>query len=64
MLDDKVIDGHVIPNHVLFTSPSPHDQPFETLAFGDNLKVTVSYRREPESSSDKNGKGVLPIKTI
>lgn len=54
MLDDKVIDGHVIPGHVLFTSPSPLEQPFETLAFGDNLKVTVSFKRDANAVGDKN----------
>lgn len=58
MLDDKVIDGHVIPNHVLFSSATPHDHPYETLAFGDNLKVTVTFKTETDSSSEKLAKGV------
>lgn len=57
MLDDKVIDGHVIPGEVLFTAPSPLEHPFETLAFGDNLKVTVSFKRDANAVGDKNGKG-------
>ncbi|XP_046142475.1 fasciclin-1 isoform X3 [Osmia bicornis bicornis] len=42
-VDRVVIDGHVIPNHVLFTTPTPANVPYETLAFSDNVKVTVSF---------------------
>ncbi|XP_016840749.1 fasciclin-1 isoform X3 [Nasonia vitripennis] len=45
-IDEKVIDGHVIPGHVLFTAPTPSNKPYETLAFGDNLKVTISFSTE------------------
>lgn len=54
MIDGKVIDGHVIPNHVIFTAPAPLDDPLETLAFGDNLKVTVTFFKQGEG---KNAKG-------
>ncbi|KAG7211300.1 hypothetical protein KM043_010598 [Ampulex compressa] len=42
-IDQLVILGHVIPNHVLFTAPTPSNVPYETLTFPDNLKVTVSF---------------------
>lgn len=45
-VDRVVIDGHVIPNHVLFTSPTPHNVPYQTLAFTDNVKVTVSFLKQ------------------
>ncbi|XP_076656486.1 fasciclin 1 Fas1 domain-containing isoform X2 [Halictus rubicundus] len=45
-VDRVVIDGHVIPNHVLFTSPTPNNVPYKTLAFTDNVKVTVSFHKE------------------
>ncbi|XP_015431057.1 PREDICTED: fasciclin-1 [Dufourea novaeangliae] len=45
-VDRVVIDGHVIPNHVLFTSPTPDNIPYETLAFSDNIKVTVSFLKQ------------------
>ncbi|GLV45379.1 Fasciclin 1 [Carabus blaptoides fortunei] len=64
MLDDKVIDGHVIPNHVLFTSSTPHDTPFETLAFGDNLKVTVTFRTETDASAEKFSKVSIISNTL
>lgn len=51
MIDGTVIDGHVIPGHVLFTAATQHDMPYETLAFGDNLKVTVSFTTEPDGLS-------------
>ncbi|XP_011502138.1 PREDICTED: fasciclin-1 [Ceratosolen solmsi marchali] len=50
-IDRQVIDGHVIPNHVLFTAPTPSNKPYETLAFGDNLKVTISFSTD---HTDKN----------
>lgn len=54
MIDRKVIDGHVIPNNVIFTAPAPLDDPLETLAFEDNLKVTVTFFKQGEG---KNAKG-------
>lgn len=53
-IDQQVIDGHIIPNHVLFTAPTPSNKPYETLAFGDNLKVTISFSTEhSDKGSDK-----------
>ncbi|KAG6450909.1 hypothetical protein O3G_MSEX006821 [Manduca sexta] len=43
LIDEKVVDGHVIPHHVLFTHATPDSQEFETLAFGDNVKVIISF---------------------
>lgn len=54
MIDRKVIDGHVIPNRVIFTAPAPLDDPQDTLAFEDNLKVTVTFFKHGEG---KNAKG-------
>ncbi|XP_043682695.1 fasciclin-1 isoform X3 [Vespula pensylvanica] len=45
-VDHLVIDGHVIPNHILFTVPTPENVYYETLVFSDNLKVTVSFLME------------------
>lgn len=42
-IDEKVIDGHVIPHHVLFTKATPESQEFESLAFSDNVKVIISF---------------------
>lgn len=53
MIDRKVIDGHVIPNHVVFTAPAPFDEPLETLAFEDNLKVTVTFFKQGEGKNAK-----------
>ncbi|CAG5076043.1 Similar to FAS1: Fasciclin-1 (Schistocerca americana) [Cotesia congregata] len=49
-IDHQVIDGHVIPNHVLFTAPTPNDRPYNTLANTDNFKVTISFVRDPDNS--------------
>lgn len=54
-MDGKVIDGHVIPRKVLFTTPTPKDHMFETLANGDNMKVFISFSQEQEGRS-KNSK--------
>lgn len=43
MIDDKIIDGHVVPGKVLFIGATHLDEQFETLAFGDMMKVTVSF---------------------
>ncbi|XP_049869898.1 fasciclin-1 isoform X1 [Pectinophora gossypiella] len=43
LIDEKVVDGHVIPHHVLFTQATPDGREFETLAFGDNVKVIISF---------------------
>lgn len=43
LIDEKVVDGHVIPHHVLFTKATPDTKEFETLAFSDNVKVIVSF---------------------
>ncbi|XP_014486639.1 PREDICTED: fasciclin-1 isoform X2 [Dinoponera quadriceps] len=42
-IDPLVIDGHVIPNQVLFTAPTPDNGQYPTLVFSENLKVTVSF---------------------
>ncbi|XP_068630999.1 fasciclin-1 [Battus philenor] len=42
-IDEKVIDGHVIPHHVLFTKATPESQEFESMAFSDNVKVIISF---------------------
>jgi len=57
LIDKKVIDGHVIPNHVIFTSSAPLDQPFETEAFEDNLKVTATFFTQNDGKSSKS-KGI------
>ncbi|XP_062536830.1 fasciclin-1 isoform X2 [Armigeres subalbatus] len=53
MIDRKVIDGHVIPNRVIFTAPAPLDDPLETLAFEDNLKVTITFFKQGEGKNAK-----------
>lgn len=38
-----MIDGHVIPGKVIFTASAPIEEPLETAAFHDNLKITASF---------------------
>ncbi|XP_025602312.2 fasciclin-1 isoform X3 [Athalia rosae] len=52
-IDQKVIDGHVISGHVLFTAPTPNDKPYKTLAFTDNIKVTVSFLTEQDGKATR-----------
>ncbi|XP_071443491.1 fasciclin-1 isoform X2 [Hetaerina americana] len=52
-IDKKVIDGHVIPNRVLFTRATPCDVEYETLAFGDMLRVTISFTFQPDGKGSK-----------
>lgn len=42
MIDKKVIDGHIIPNKVIFTNAAKLDEPMSSMAFEDNLKVTLT----------------------
>lgn len=52
LIDARVVDGHVIPNLVLFTRATPDDHPYETLAFSDNLKVTISFSKTEEGNCE------------
>jgi len=52
-IDEKVIDGHVIPREVLFTSAAREDVEHETLAFTDMLKVTISFKNEASLKGSK-----------
>ncbi|XP_018306003.1 fasciclin-1 isoform X5 [Mycetomoellerius zeteki] len=45
LIDRLVIDGHVIPNEVLFTAPTPDNLQYPTLVFSDNLKVVISFSK-------------------
>ncbi|XP_034488533.1 fasciclin-1 isoform X2 [Drosophila innubila] len=58
LVDGKVIDGHVIPNTVIFTAASQHDEPKTSAAFEDQLKVTVSFIKE------KDGKMYVKSRTM
>ncbi|XP_032576614.1 fasciclin-1 isoform X7 [Drosophila sechellia] len=58
LVDGKVIDGHVIPNTVIFTAAAQHDDPKASGAFEDLLKVTVSFFKQ------KNGKMYVKSNTI
>ncbi|XP_017847725.1 fasciclin-1 isoform X4 [Drosophila busckii] len=58
LVDAKVIDGHVIPNTVIFTAASQHDEPKTSAAFEDQLKVTVSFFKQ------KDGKMYVKSNTI
>lgn len=51
-IDKQVIDGHVIPNEVLFTSPTPDSMEYKTLVFSDNLKVIVSFLKAHNKGND------------
>lgn len=54
MIDKKVIDGHVIPNHVIFTAPAHLEQQYETAAFEDNLKVTATFFAQNDGKQTKS----------
>ncbi|XP_016977798.1 fasciclin-1 isoform X2 [Drosophila rhopaloa] len=58
LVDAKVIDGHVIPNTVIFTAAAQHDDPKTSAAYEDLLKVTVSFFKQ------KNGKMYVKSNTI
>ncbi|XP_032785978.2 fasciclin-1 isoform X3 [Daphnia magna] len=51
-IDPKVIDGHIVPNVALFSRPAIRGRPVQTLAFSDNLKVTISFSNESLPSQE------------
>lgn len=53
-IDQKVIDGHVIPHHVLFTSATPQAIDYRTLAFHDMMKVTISFTQQNDGKHSKS----------
>ncbi|KAF2894406.1 hypothetical protein ILUMI_11767, partial [Ignelater luminosus] len=52
LIDNKTVDGHLIPKKVLFTAPTKQNVEYETAANGDNLKVYITFFQEP---NDKTG---------
>lgn len=58
-VDKSVIEGHVIPQHVLFTSPTPNEKPYATAAFSENMQVTISFstdHKKRKSESNRTAK--------
>lgn len=53
MIDEKVIDAHVIPRQALFLKPTPYHEIFKTIAFGEFFKVTVSFPGDVIAHSEK-----------
>lgn len=54
LIDRRVIDGHVIPDRAIFTAPAPLDEPMNTAAFEDNLKVQISFFSQGEGHHKKS----------
>lgn len=54
LIDRKVIDGHVIPHHVIFTAPARLEHAYETIAFEDNLKVTATFFTSTDGKQPKS----------
>ncbi|XP_012054846.1 PREDICTED: fasciclin-1 [Atta cephalotes] len=52
LIDRLVIDGHVIPNEVLFTAPTSDNAQYPTLVFSDNLKVVISFSKSQNKGDD------------
>lgn len=63
IIDHKIIDGHVIPKQVLFTSPAEAETPFETLAEGDNMKVFISFSKVPRERAIPKGSEIIYVKS-
>jgi fasciclin 1 len=54
LIDRKVIDGHVIPHHVIFTAPAHLQHEYETIAFEDNLKVTATFFTQNDGKTNRS----------
>lgn len=55
-----MIDGHVLPDQVLFTGPTSDNTPYRTLVFRDNLKVTVSFLHAHSKGDDSRTSSMNP----
>lgn len=68
LIDNKTIDGHLIPKKVLFTAPTQRDVAYVTAANGDNLKVYVTFFQEPNDKTEKgksaNTANGLPMRCL
>ncbi|CAG9858671.1 unnamed protein product [Phyllotreta striolata] len=54
-IDEKIIDGHVIPGQVLFTTPTKKDVPYQTSANGDNnIRVVILFTQEQRGNTVVN----------
>lgn len=59
-VDKTVIEGHVIPSHVLFTAPTPNEKPYATASFNEQMQVTISFTTDHKKRKSEFAK---PIKT-
>lgn len=55
LIDRRVIDGHVIPDRAVFTAAAPLDEPLNTAAFGENLKVQITFFSQGEGHHKRSG---------
>lgn len=63
-IDPKVIDGHIVPNVALFSRPAIRGRPVQTLAFSDNLKVSVSFSNESLPSLETGSRVYVQSNTL
>ncbi|CAG9823260.1 unnamed protein product [Phaedon cochleariae] len=55
LIDEKIIDGHVIPKQVLFTTPTKKDVGYQTLANSDNdIRVVIIFTQEQRGTTVVN----------
>lgn len=54
LIDRRVIDAHVIPDRAIFTAAAPLNEPLNTAAFEDNLKVQISFFTQGEGHQKKS----------
>lgn len=43
LIDQKIIDAHIIPGRALFLNPTSESETFETAAFTEFFKISVSF---------------------
>ncbi|XP_034247789.1 fasciclin-1 isoform X2 [Thrips palmi] len=58
-VDKTVIEGHVIPGHVLFTAPTPNEKPYATVSFSEQMQVTISF-----TTDHKKRKTIVKSNTV
>ena len=56
-MDGQVIDGHIVPNVVLFARTAINGRPVQTLSFKDDLKITVAFNNDTLPTNDQESRG-------
>jgi len=63
-VDGQVIDGHIVPNVVLFARTAINGRPVQTLSFKDDLKITVAFNNDTLPTNDQESRVYVQSNTL